>query len=100
MFADSMLETSWAQRTRRSWTTVTSFLLQALVIGLLLLLPLWKTVGLPAVRTVSTPVSLGRPSPLPAPRPRTATPSRTSAILRGVRLIEPRADSAYHKDAP
>jgi len=60
MFADSMLETSWAQRSRRSWTTLTSFGLEAVVIGVLLLLPLWKTVGLPSVRTVSTPVTLGR----------------------------------------
>ena len=89
MFADSMLETSWAQRTRRSWTTVTSFLLEALVIGLLLLLPLWKTVGLPAVRTVSTPVSLGRPEPAPAPRPRTGTPVANVSNFEGVRLIEP-----------
>jgi protein TonB len=68
MFADSMLETSWAQRTRRSWTTLTSFGLQALVIGLLLLLPLWKTVGLPSVRVLAGPVSWGAPPPA-APRP-------------------------------
>ena len=38
MFAESMLETAWAERARRSWTTFTSFGLQALIIGLLLLL--------------------------------------------------------------
>jgi periplasmic protein TonB len=65
MFADSMLETSWAQRTRRSWTTLTSFGLQAVVICSLLLLPLWKSVGLPSAHTISTPVSLGRPDPGP-----------------------------------
>lgn len=71
MFADSLLETSWAQRSRRSWTTLTSFGIEALVIGLLLLLPLWKTVGLPAVRALSTPISLGQPTPeAPAQRPR------------------------------
>jgi protein TonB len=71
MFADSLLETSWAQRSRRSWTTLTSFGLEALVIGLLLLLPLWKTVGLPSVRALSTPISLGQPMPAaPAQRPR------------------------------
>ena len=62
---------------------------EALVIGLLLLLPLWKTVGLPAVRTVSTPVSLGRPEPAPAPRPRTGTPVANVSNFEGVRLIEP-----------
>jgi protein TonB len=72
IFADSMLETSWAQRGRRSWTTLTSFGVQAVVVSLLLLLPVLKTVGLPAARTVSTPISLGRRAPEPlAPAPRT-----------------------------
>src|SRR5579872_4905817 len=82
MFADSMLETSWAQRSRRSWTTLTSFALEAMAIGLLLLLPLWKTVGLPAARTVSTPITLGRPD-LPAtatPRSGHASPMPTSTV--------------------
>jgi len=60
-----------ADSARRSWTTLTSFGLETLAIALLLLLPLWKTVGLPKARTVSTPVSLGRPhvaepGPMPA----------------------------------
>jgi protein TonB len=68
MFADSLLETSWAERGRRSWMTLTSFGLQAVIIGLLLLIPLLTTVGLPSGRTVSTPISLGRRDPGPAPR--------------------------------
>jgi len=62
MFADSMLETSWAQRTRRSWTTLTSFGLQALVIGVLLMIPLLTRVGLPSGRVLPTPVSWGAPA--------------------------------------
>ncbi len=81
MFADSLLETSWAQRTRRSWTTATSFGLQAVVIGVLLMVPLWTTVGLPSGRTVSTPVSMGRPDPAPI-----AT-SHTIARGGGIRII-------------
>jgi protein TonB len=61
MFTDSMLEVTWAQRSRRSWTTLTSFGLQGTVISLLLVLPLWKTVGLPVMRSLPTPVSLGAP---------------------------------------
>ncbi len=63
MFADAMLETSWAQRSRRSLTTLTSFGLEAVVIGLLLLVPLWKTVGLPSARALPTPVSWGASAP-------------------------------------
>jgi protein TonB len=65
MFTDSVLEVTRAQRSRRSWTTLTSFGLQAMGIGLLLLLPFWKTVGLPRTRVVSTPISAGRPDARP-----------------------------------
>lgn len=67
MFADSLLETSWAQRTHRSWITLTSFALQAVALGVLLAVPLLTTVGLPLARTVSTPISLGRSCPAPVP---------------------------------
>ncbi len=74
IFADSTLEPSWAQRGRRSWTTMTSFGLQAVIIGLLLLLPVLQTVGLPAARSVSTPISLGRHAPEPVLRQNTGSP--------------------------
>jgi periplasmic protein TonB len=89
MFADSMLETSWSQRTRRSFTTMTSFALQAVILGLLLLLPLWKTVGLPAARTVSTPVSLGRVTAEPAPAMRVGGVSATQTTVAPWRLMQP-----------
>jgi len=68
MFADSLLEPSWAQYSRRSWTTLTSFGLQAVLIGSLLLVSLLGGVGMPMARTVSTPVIMGRSDPGPAPR--------------------------------
>jgi len=80
MFAESMLETSWSDRARRSWMTLTSFGLQAVVVGLLLMIPLLQTVGLPAMHTVSTPVSMGRPDPGPAPHPE-------GLRARGVQII-------------
>jgi periplasmic protein TonB len=92
IFADSLLETSWAQRTRRSWTTLTSFGLEALVIGLLLLLPLWKTVGLPSVHSLSTPISLGRPTVEPlAPRPRSgpASPNTNTTNVAVRPIMQP-----------
>ena len=67
MFAESLLETSWTQRTQRSWTTLTSFALQAVALGALLIIPLLRTVGSPLARTVATPISLGRRSPAPGP---------------------------------
>jgi protein TonB len=64
MFADRVLETSWAQRSRRNWTTLTSFGVQVVAIGILLVSPLLRPVGLPSARTVSTPISIGRPEPM------------------------------------
>ncbi len=89
LFADSMLETSWAERTRRNWMTMTSFGLQALMIGLLLLLPVLKTVGLPAARTVSTPISMGHAGAEPAPTPRGGQASNPQAQIFPGRLMEP-----------
>jgi periplasmic protein TonB len=88
IFADSLLETSWSQHTRRSWTTLTSFGLQAVVIGVLLLVPLLKTVGLPSVlRTVSTPISMGRPDAPSTPHPHTGSASPAPANSTNARFV-------------
>lgn len=63
MFAESMLEASWGERTRRGWMTLTSFGLQVAVIGLLLLIPLLSTVGLPSGHVLQPPLSWGAPPP-------------------------------------
>ena len=89
MFAESRLESSWAQRTRRSWMTVTSFGLQSLVIGLLLLLPLWKTVGVPTTRTLSTPISLGRTAAEPPQIAQASPASATQSSFRAGRFLQP-----------
>ncbi|HEY6369343.1 MAG TPA: energy transducer TonB [Candidatus Sulfotelmatobacter sp.] len=89
MFAESMLETSRAQRARRSWTTLTSFGLQALIIGCLLLLPLWRTIGRPGARTVSTPISLGRVAVETAPTPRSGGTAAPQPNILPARFMQP-----------
>jgi protein TonB len=90
IFADSMLEISWAQRGRRSWTTLTSFGLQAVIVGLLLLIPLLRTIGAPTVlRTVSTPISAGRPEPPSTARPRTGNSSPAPINPTAARFLAP-----------
>jgi periplasmic protein TonB len=83
IFADSLLETSCNQRARRSWTTLTSFGLQAAIISLLLAIPLLRTVSLPSARTVSTPISIGRPDAELAPVRR----SGSAAVAPGNNVI-------------
>jgi periplasmic protein TonB len=55
------VESSWAERARRGGTILTSFGLQAFVVGVLLLLPILRPMGLPSFNQLSTPISLGRP---------------------------------------
>ncbi|MHB8216100.1 MAG: energy transducer TonB [Candidatus Sulfotelmatobacter sp.] len=55
------LNSSWDERSRRGWMTLTSFGLQALAVGVLLVLPLLRPTGLPSLRQLSTPISLGQP---------------------------------------
>ena len=86
LFEDILLDSSAAQRKRRTWPTVISFVLQLFVIGLLLLLPLWFTDVLPKQQLL---VFLEAPPPPPPPPPPAAsTPSPkvvkvTSNIVSG-----------------
>lgn len=89
MFADSLLETSWHYRARRGWMTLTSFGLQAAVIGALLMFSLLQTIGMPLARTVSTPISMGRRSPGPPPRVQGGHNTGVQIIPYTGRLMEP-----------
>jgi len=92
MFADSLLETSWAQRSRRGWSTLTSFGVELLAIGLLLLVPLWKTVGLPSARVASTPITAGHIAHDPGPAPtthRAGTSATAPANPTAARFVAP-----------
>jgi periplasmic protein TonB len=88
MFGDSMLETSWAQRSRRSWMTLASFGFQALAMALLIILSVARPVGLPLLRQLSVPVTLGPPPGPPpiAPHPRATV---TQSNLADNLLIAP-----------
>ena len=79
LFEDSLLDSGVAQRKRRTWATLFSFVLQFCLIGLLLLLPLWFTDMLPKQQLL---VFLeAPPPPPPPPLPAASTPS-TAKILK------------------
>ena len=82
MFADSLLDSAWKQSSRRHWTTVASFTLQAVGIGVLLLIPIIYTQGLPQLaRVIDIPV----PAPQGPPPASTLAQSRRSAPLSNFR---------------
>jgi periplasmic protein TonB len=68
MFANSLLDSPWADHSRRGWTTLVSFAVQAVALAGLLLLPLLYTQGLPQLQLLDA--GLVAPAPPPAPPPR------------------------------
>jgi protein TonB len=105
MFTGSLLQTSADQRMRRSWTTLSSFGLQALAMGLLLLLPLVRPDRIPLLHRLATPVSLGQPVPDAAPMrahagSRTPTPSNVlnTQVLEPTRI--PSVVAQINEDVP
>ncbi|MFZ0818214.1 MAG: energy transducer TonB [Candidatus Sulfotelmatobacter sp.] len=58
---DDTLHSSWGERSRRGFSALTSFALQGLAAGTLLLFSLFRPAGLPSFHSLSTPVSLGQP---------------------------------------
>ena len=75
MFADSLIDTTWTDRSRRGWTTLVSFAMQAAGLGGLLLLPLLYTQGLPQLQLMSSLVA-----PAPPPAPPAPAPARNTAV--------------------
>ena len=91
MFADSLLDSPWADRSRRGWTTLVSFAVQAAAAGALLLLPLFHTEGLPRLQFMSALVA---EVPLPAPPPVgpvRSTRANTSNLASNGQVIAPRS---------
>ena len=77
MFADSLLDSHWTNRSRRGWTTLASFGLQALAVGFVISLPLLYTEGLPKLHLISVGAPIGAPPGQRVPatqRPATGRP--------------------------
>jgi protein TonB len=90
MFADSLLESSWAQRSRRSWTTLSSFGLQTVITGILLLIPLLRPVALPFLKPLTTPVMLAPPPGLPPAQALPHTTIQTQSNMINNLIVAPR----------
>ncbi len=80
MFEDSLVESGGRLRTKRGATTVVSFVLQVLFIGILVLLPLIFTEALPKQQLMTFLVA---PPPPPPPPPPAAVP---------VKIVKPQSE--------
>jgi len=79
MFEDSLLESAGRLRTGRRWTTMVSFVLQCVLIGLMVLIPLIYTEALPRQQLMTFLVA--PPPPPPPPPPPAAIPVK---VVRAV----------------
>jgi len=90
MFADSLLDSPWTDRSRRGLTTLVSFAVQSVAVGALLLLPLLYTQGLPQLQLIASLVA-PTPPPAPPPQPMRSAREMTSNLSRDGQVIAPRS---------
>ena len=88
MFSHSLLELSEIERRRRKGAALFSFILQALIVGVLVLLPLWFLDTLPAQQLVTFLVAPPPPPPPPPPAPPVKAVQMVSQIVNG-QLLSP-----------
>ena len=73
MFEDSLLESGGRLKTKSKWSVLFSFVLQAVLIGVLVLIPLIYTEALPKQQLMSM-LTAPPPPPPPPPPPAAAVP--------------------------
>ena len=88
MFSDSLLELSGTERRRRKGAALFSFVVQGLIVGILVLLPLWFLDTLPAQQLVTFLVAPPPPPPPPPPAPPMKAVRVVSQLLNG-QLLAP-----------
>ncbi|HYM79697.1 MAG TPA: energy transducer TonB [Candidatus Dormibacteraeota bacterium] len=79
MFEDSLIESGGKLKTKRGWTSVVSFLLQFMIIGVMVLIPLIFTEALPKTVTLGFLVA---PPPPPPPPPPAAAPVKIVKVIQ------------------
>jgi protein TonB len=89
MFADSLIESAWSDRSRRGWSSLASFTLQAVALGCLLLLPLLYIQGLPKLALLAPLLAPAPPSALQPAPPQPAAPSPAQSNMIGIHLLAP-----------
>jgi len=79
MFEDSLIESGGKLKTKRGWTSIISFLLQFMIIGVMVLIPLIFTEALPKTVTLGFLVA---PPPPPPPPPPAAAPVKVVKVIQ------------------
>jgi periplasmic protein TonB len=80
MFEDSLIESGGRLRTKRGATTMVSFIFQAILVGVFVIIPLVFTEALPKQQLMTFLVA--PPPPPPPPPPPAATPVRAVKVVQ------------------
>src|SRR5579864_5109954 len=79
MFEDSLIESGGKLKTKRGWTSIVSFAIQFMIIGVMVLIPLIFTEALPKTVTLGFLVA---PPPPPPPPPPAAAPVKIVKVIQ------------------
>jgi len=79
MFEDSLIESGGKLKTKRGWTSIVSFAIQLMIIGVMVLIPLIFTEALPKTVTLGFLVA---PPPPPPPPPPAAAPVKVVKVVQ------------------
>ena len=80
MLITGLTEATWEDTSRRTWATLTSFALQVMGLGILLLLPMIYTQGLPQLKLLSQSL-IATPTPPSGPPPEMVNSPSARSIL-------------------
>ena len=89
LFSQSLVEMSGLDRSRRRWTQSTSFIVQVLIVGVLVLLPFWFTDILPAQQLATFLIAPPPPPPPPPPAAPTLKASKVVSEVANGQLLAP-----------
>jgi protein TonB len=91
MFEDSLLDYGGRMKTKKPMTVMASFLVQAVILGILVLIPLYFTEALPA-RELMTFLMAPPPPPPPPPPPAPAAVRVVARVVqRPQEMVQPKA---------
>ena len=89
LFQNVLLESGGGQRKRRTWATLLSFLLEAVLLGVLVLIPLWFTDVLPKQQLLTFLEAPPPPPPPAAPAPTAVKVVKVTSDLANGQLRTP-----------
>lgn len=84
MLTTEINETTCDETSRRTWATLTSFAIQAMAVGLALLLPMIYTQGLPQLKILSQAL-IATPAPPPGAPPEIASSRASNVVVSNLR---------------